>query len=307
MTLDRHRHLLIAGTHKAGTTSLFVYLAAHPEVCAAARKETYFFLDADYPIDAGVRVERAGPAAYEAFFRAAPGRPVRLEGTPDYLYSPGCPERIARHLADPRIVIVLREPIDRLRSWHRFALQQGRLPAGTGFADFLRPQLEAAPAASPLDLALRHGRYAPHVARYLEVLGRDRVCVLFFEEFRERPRDTVRQICALAGLAAAPYDDYHFAVHNPSVHMRQPAAHHAYLRLLRRLRAALPPGSALRRALSAVRRNAEPAYIRLNAAPGRDEPIPDALRAELDRYYRGDRPALEALLGRPVPWPPAPR
>ena len=46
------RYLIIGGTTKAGTTSLHAYLSDHPQVCASSIKETRFFLDRDYPLEA---------------------------------------------------------------------------------------------------------------------------------------------------------------------------------------------------------------------------------------------------------------
>lgn len=57
-TLANHRFGIIGGGSKAGTTSVFNYLADHPEICAADAKETRFFLDADYPLPSKLRYAR---------------------------------------------------------------------------------------------------------------------------------------------------------------------------------------------------------------------------------------------------------
>ena len=50
-----YRYLIIGGTTKAATTSLFIYLADHPSICAATYKETRFFLSSDYPLPSKYR------------------------------------------------------------------------------------------------------------------------------------------------------------------------------------------------------------------------------------------------------------
>ena len=52
-----HHYIIIGGTTKAATTSLYFYLADHPNVCASNIKETRFFLDADYPLPVKYRLE----------------------------------------------------------------------------------------------------------------------------------------------------------------------------------------------------------------------------------------------------------
>ena len=91
------RHLIIGGTTKAATTSLFNYLGTHPAICASSVKETRFFLDGDYPLPSKYRAE-AGLERYGEFFRSCHADQWRLDATPDYLYSPGTPGRLRESL-----------------------------------------------------------------------------------------------------------------------------------------------------------------------------------------------------------------
>src|SRR5438132_11166491 len=91
------KHVIIAGTNKAGTTSFFEYLSAHPSVCAAYIKQTFFFLDKEwqkklqlislYDYDKGIH-------QYKLFFRNYEEGQLKLEASPEYLYSPGTPKKI---------------------------------------------------------------------------------------------------------------------------------------------------------------------------------------------------------------------
>src|SRR3954463_13629169 len=73
-------NLVIAGVAKAGTTSLFNYLAQHPDICASDVKETRYFEPLRYgevlpPIE-----------SYTAHFRHRQGERYALEATPTYFY-----------------------------------------------------------------------------------------------------------------------------------------------------------------------------------------------------------------------------
>ena len=60
--LSAHRFLIVAGTTKAGTTSVFNYLARQPQICTAER-EMRVFLDADYPVPSKRPYQKNSPEA----------------------------------------------------------------------------------------------------------------------------------------------------------------------------------------------------------------------------------------------------
>ena len=87
---------LVIGAQKGGTTSLYEYLAAHPEVRAPARKEVHYF-------DASDRL--AAGRQYRAFFPVAVpfSRTRTFDSTPSYLYMKECPARVRRALPEARM------------------------------------------------------------------------------------------------------------------------------------------------------------------------------------------------------------
>src|SRR3712207_1668459 len=92
--VKEHSYLIIGGTTKAATTSLFSYLADHPQICASSLKESRFFLDADYPVSSKCRFEDGLDKYDELFQHCRDDRLLRLEATPDYLYSAATPQKI---------------------------------------------------------------------------------------------------------------------------------------------------------------------------------------------------------------------
>ncbi len=111
---------IIAGANKAGTTSLFVSLSGHPVVAPSSVKETGYFL----PVRWG---QPCAPVSdYEACLADAGDRPVRLEATPSYVYGGrALVERMIEVCGEPRVLVVLREPVSRFVSF--FTAQKARL------------------------------------------------------------------------------------------------------------------------------------------------------------------------------------
>lgn len=296
------RYALIAGTTKGGTTSLFRYLADHPGVSPARIKETRFFLGHDYPLESRYRYSD-GPEKYETYF-GPPDERVRVEATPDYLYSTGCAERIERALPGARLVFALRDPLTRLSSWFRFGRQTGEIRARETFESFVERQVPApGPGTRQALLALEQGRYAGYLETYLRVFGRERVHVLFTEDLARDPLECSQGLARFAGIDPEFYGGYTFEVVNPSRDVRSPALHRAYMKTGYHLRNLVYRAPAVQAAFRAAHRALLPMYERVAARPAPEaEPTP-ALRARLVEHYVPSVRALEELLGRRVPWP----
>jgi len=192
---------IIAGVNKAGTTSLFVSLASHPQVAAAAVKETRYFLPARWgrplePIE-----------VYEAAFAgASPTAPVLMEATPSYFYGAEAVIEAMRSVCgdDLRVMVVLREPVARFWSFFTFQKVRLRLPEDLAVDDYL----VHADALSDEDFrdpenerwfAFRGGCYADWLPAWHEALG-SRLQVVFFEHLMSDPARVLRDTAAFLDI-----------------------------------------------------------------------------------------------------------
>src|SRR4051794_31079691 len=116
-------NFIIVGVSRAGTTTMFNALAEHPQVCASTSKETRYFQAVRYG-------EPLPPLSeYQAYFRRCSGEPVTMECTPDYFYGGAATAASIKAVCDPRVMIILREPISRLISFFRFMQARLQVPA----------------------------------------------------------------------------------------------------------------------------------------------------------------------------------
>jgi hypothetical protein len=116
---------LVIGAQKAGTTSLYYYLVEHPDVAPAFAEEVHFF---DHHWADGLSWYRANfPLAARRDVRRLRGRGCLVgESTPYYLYHPAVPERVRATVPDARLVVLLRNPVDRAYSQYQHGLRRGR-------------------------------------------------------------------------------------------------------------------------------------------------------------------------------------
>jgi hypothetical protein len=179
--------VVIAGVNKAGTTSLFVSLAEHPQVAPSAVKETRYFLPARYgnppaPLD-----------VYRSYFESSGDCAVRLEATPSYFYGGGPLARlIDETLPSARIIVIRREPVGRAISFFQYQKTRLRIPPEltieeyVAHADTLTDEDFLDPANERY-FAVGGGRYADFLPAWLEVFGPDRLLVVDFDQLTREP------------------------------------------------------------------------------------------------------------------------
>lgn len=217
-------NFFVVGAPKAGTTALYHYLRQHPDVYMSPIKEPGFFADELRPerVSAAWRQHMARQAqALQAFFDdAMRGRPpggvvaewtqyLRLfaparddqaigEASAAYLWSRTAAGGIAARVPGARIIMVLRNPIERALSQHlqRVSEDRARLSFGETIRQSAEAQANGAEQGRGPDL-LAFGAYAAQVERFLDRFPRERIRIYLYEEFSRDPALVLRDIFAL--------------------------------------------------------------------------------------------------------------
>jgi hypothetical protein len=177
-------NFIVIGAMKAGTTSLFHYLQSHPQVYMSPLKEVDFFADE-------LNWKR-GFDWYRRQFKGATSACLAMgEASTSYTKYPehrGVPERIASHLPDARLIYVVRNPIDRIRSHYQHRALNGAERAPVEVAT-LRDERY-----------LNCSRYAMQIERYLEWFPRERLLLITSDELRTVRVPTMRRIYLFLGV-----------------------------------------------------------------------------------------------------------
>jgi sulfotransferase family protein len=198
---------LVAGVPKAGTTALHAALARHPQLYLSPVKEPKYFLsDGPPPLrggpgDAQTYQEHVWRRAeYERLFEPAPPGALRGEATPFYLHDRAAHKRIHRLVPNVKIILLLRDPVDRAHSnWTHLWTAGLEREADFLTACRLQDRRKAAgwaPFWHYLDLG-RYGAQLRHLYRYFD---RDQVLLMRYMELHRSPAAALDRVCAFLGV-----------------------------------------------------------------------------------------------------------
>ncbi len=219
---------LLIGAKRGGSTSLYYTLLAHPAVLplfprarwlpkANDTKGVHYF-DSHYDRGAAWYRSHFPTAAARRAAQRRLGGPVAVgEGSPYYLFHPLAAGRAGRDVPNARILLILRDPVERAFSHYRERRRQHAEPLET-FEDALAAEDERLAGERELivsrpgyrsyaheQLSYRaQGEYAPHLRRWLEHFPVERTHVLAAEEFYADPQAACDEVAAFLGLPPAP-------------------------------------------------------------------------------------------------------
>jgi hypothetical protein len=287
----------VAGAPKAGTTALHSALGRHPELYLSAVKEPKFFLtDGPPPAQGGpgdaktYREHVWRQADYEALFDAAPPGALLGESTPFYLYSQAAQQRIRALVPHARMIVVLRDPIERAHSNWAHLWSAGLDPID----DFVRAcdDEERRIAAGWADFwrYKRLGLYGEQVQHLYTVFPADQVLLLRYRELLEDPAGALNRICAFLGVSQNLVPD--LPRENVTAHPDQTRRHRYLSRLLR---AGTAVTTALPRRPAKVVIDKLESSLQQGATPRR--PLTWAQRQALIPFFEADVRLLEDLTG----------
>jgi hypothetical protein len=198
-------NFIIAGVQKGGTTALYDYLADYPDVVLSGVKEVHFFDDETQDWSA------PDYGAYHARFDAprsdGPDQGPCGEATPIYLYWPNALERIRAYNPAMRLIVTLRDPVE--RAWSHWRMEYARGAELEPFSWCIREGrqrlFDAAPWGCHREFSyVERGFYGEQLERLFGLFPRDQVLMLRAEDLRADPATTLATTRRFLGLEDAP-------------------------------------------------------------------------------------------------------
>jgi hypothetical protein len=199
-------NFLMIGSMKAGTTSLYEYLRTHPQVFMSERKELDYFTTG---IDGGLDRDW-----YEGWFQGADGARAVGEASTGYTKFPthrDVAARVAALLPDVRLIYMIRNPIERMRSQWVHEVWMGKET---------RP-IERALIEDPR--YVEYSRYALQLEQYLACFRSEQILILSSEALRDSRRATIERVFEFLDVQSGWWSPELEREHHQSAPKRRPS------------------------------------------------------------------------------------
>lgn len=221
-------NLIIAGVPKTGTSSLFDWLVAHPDVSGSTIKETFYLMDEDNPlIKPKLNYYTHGLEGYQTYFKNNPTTPFIMEATTHYLYQKTAIEVLSQFEQQPQIIVMLRKPSTRIYSSYQFTQNNlGRLDKSISFSrlmeliekesldtlkKYCHPQ-----SAYVLKNDIKYSCYIDYLEQWLAKFPQSKIHVFLLEDIKKNNHQFIKNVAENIGLDVKFYDNYQFEIKNQS-------------------------------------------------------------------------------------------
>jgi len=195
----------IVGAPKAGTTSLHHYLSQHDEACMSTIKEPNRFSSKEVSSLFYNALCVDDNEAYQNLFSEK--KSIMGEASVSYLFYDKVPSRIKAYNPDAKIIIMLRNPVERAFSHY---LMDCRL----GFCSLTLEEILANPQkhTAYFQQYLEVGKYYSQVQRYLTTFGDKQVKIILYEDFKNNTQNEMSRLFAFLNIHSQSID---YSVQNP--------------------------------------------------------------------------------------------
>ena len=182
------------GTQKGGTTTLHELLSAHPRIMLPTCKEVHYF---DLRFHESIEW-------YSHHFTSVATHQLCGEITPYYLFHPNVPDRIQHFIPTVKLIILLRDPIERTLSQVFHAKRRGFEPLD--IEDALNAEPERLASGDPFSLQkhsyVSRSRYIEQLDRYSQRFSKKQMLILRSEDLFEQPETVWHQLMSFLNLEA---------------------------------------------------------------------------------------------------------
>jgi len=239
-------NFVVAGTVKAGTTSLYNYLKQHPEVYMSPIKEPHHFAtdmqvanfgpvyssmvktDISSELSGNLSDIRMNAAIvqdlrdYQQLYRDVKNEKAIGEASTSYMYSATAAREIFNYNPKAKVIMSLRNPLQRAYSHYLMNYKSGYVKGS--FQEELLNDIQREPKGWGISrLYMEHGFYASQIQRYFDVFPKEQILILLFDEIKKDPDEVMRRVYNFLGVDSS-FQPATNVVHNKTVIPRGPFA-----------------------------------------------------------------------------------
>lgn len=217
-------NFFIVGVVKGGTTSMYQYLAQHPEVYMSPIKETNFFsreaidestFTRDYRHDVDVNLKEylesdfrekihiahvTSDEDYLKLFKKVNSEKAIGEISNSYILYPGVAEKIYAFNPQAKIIMILRNPAERAFSQYVMNLRQGKTLNKSFLHEILEDNKKPVQGWGASHQYLSIGKYYEQVKRYYEVFPKEQIKVFFYDDYKSNPKAVMDELATFLNL-----------------------------------------------------------------------------------------------------------
>jgi len=224
-------NFMIVGAQKAGTTALYEYLSKHPDIQPTKVKELHYF--------SCESLFKNGVEFYRSLFPIGTSSKLTFDASPSYLHNTRAPGRILAHNPNIKIIVLLRDPVERAYSaWNMYKKrylsnrnwffedwvsycgdsglsivrrQENRL---FDFLHYAADEIELQNNQRSTILEapiIPHGHYHDQIQRYFSLFNRGQILILENVEMLKSTVSCLRKIEAFLGISACDWHDIDLA------------------------------------------------------------------------------------------------
>jgi hypothetical protein len=228
----KYPNFFIVGAPKCGTTSLHYWLSQHPEIFMSNPKEPHYFCtdlheEADkFNGDRNNLFKYRNKKDYLNLFKEAKNEKIIGEVSTLYLYSKKAPEKIKNKINNPKILILLRNPVEFMQSWHSQLL--GNIENLKDFNKALNAEnerkkgnkLKHLKSGAPSFLYYRElSEFSKYINYYYSIFNKNNIKIILLDDIRDKPEKTYKEILRFLEIDNI-YFTPQFKVVNPNLKPR---------------------------------------------------------------------------------------
>lgn len=294
-TAGRMPNFLIIGAARTGTSSLYEYMSQHPDIGFSPVKEPMFFAFE------GVKPDFRGPgddkeinrksvtdlAAYQALFSGVASQKAVGEASANYLYSDSAAARIKHYIPDAKMIVMLRNPVERAYSSFLYTIRDRREPL-RDFAQALDQEDQRIAAHWEHIWHYAHmGFYGQQLQRYFDLFDKSRIRIYLNEEMKKDAPGLLKDVFGFLGVDDSFQPDTSVTYNEGGVPRHK------------LLNAMLTRPSAIKSMLRPLMPNAVmKLYTRIKHNNLEKPPLDSEVRARLVSLYRSDILRLQDMIDK---------